>query len=304
MIVVFGACVVGTVLLLLGVREFVGLSTLRRSIARVVLGDETTTLSRTTQWDRRFRRSRIGGRIERELILAGVDRPPLVVAGGAAASTVVVSYVLWSALAPLFGVASAVAGYFGLRAYLSRARARRREAFIAQMPQLARLLANAVHAGKAIPAAVAMAAAELDEPARSEMQYVADRLDFGASIEDALDEVRERLPSREVAVLVSTLVVCARSGGSLVSSLRDIASTLEDRKEVRREVRTILAQALFTGYLVVAMAIGLLFLLNGLNAGTVDEMTRTLAGRVALLVAFSLFGVGLLAIRQQTRIDP
>ena len=49
---------------------------------------------------------------------------------------------------------------------------------------------------------------------------------------------RGRLPSREVAVLVSTLLVSARSGGSLVTALRDIADTLEARKETRREVRT------------------------------------------------------------------
>ena len=61
---------------------------------------------------------------------------------------------------------------------------------------------------------------------------------------------------------MSTLVVSARSGGSLVKALRDISLTLDDRKEVRREVRTTLAQARATSTLVTAMGIGMLLMLN------------------------------------------
>ncbi len=72
-------------------------------------------------------------------------------------------------------------------------------------------------------------------------------------------------------MLVGTLVISSRSGGSLISALRDIASTLEDRKELKREVRTLLTQATYTGYLVVAMGIGLLFLLNALHPGLLQD---------------------------------
>ncbi len=95
------------------------------------------------------------------------------------------------------------------------------------MPEIARVLANATNAGLSIATAIAIAGDELDEPARGELQQVSVSLSFGNDIESALEELRDRLPSREVGVLMSTLLVSARSGGSLVTSLRTIADTLE-----------------------------------------------------------------------------
>ena len=85
------------------------------------------------------------------------------------------------------------------------------------------------------------------------------------------EQMEQRLPGRELGVLVGTLVISSRSGGSLISALRDIAGTLEDRKELKREVRTLLTQATYTGYLVVAMGIGLLFLLNAMHPGLLQD---------------------------------
>jgi tight adherence protein B len=190
-----------------------------------------------------------------------------------------------------------------VRAYLRRERTRRLEAFVAQLPELARVLANATNAGLSIHTAIGVAAEELDDPSRAELRRVATRVSFGAPLEDALQELDERLPSREIAVLTSTLIVSARSGGSLVTALRGIADTLETRKETRREIRTTLAQSLATGYLVIVMGFGLLFLLNTMAPGTVETMTTSPAGQVALVVAGSLFAGGFLAIRRMTRIE-
>src|SRR5690606_532723 len=125
----------------------------------------------------------------------------------------------------------------------------------------------------------------------------------GADLESALDDMERRLPSREVAVLISTLVVCARSGGSLVTSLRDIADTLEARKETRREIRTTLAQSVATGYLVIVMGFGMLFMLSLIQPGSVEAMTGHIVGQIALVVSAALFALGFYLIRRMTRFE-
>ncbi|MFC6852485.1 type II secretion system F family protein [Aquipuribacter hungaricus] len=221
----------------------------------------------------------------------------------AVSGALVLATTVWVALAPALGVLSLLAGFLLVRAYLARARERRREAFIAQMPELARVLANATNAGLSIPTAIALAADELDAPAREELRRVSTSLTFGNDLETALDGIRERLPSREVGVLLSTLLVSARSGGSLVTALRDIAGTLEVRKETRREIRTTLAQSVATGYIVIALGVGLLLLINVLFPGSVEQMTQRLVGQVALLGAAVLYAAGFLLIRRMTRMD-
>lgn len=302
--VILGGTALATVLFLLGARDLRAVSAGRQQAIGAVLGDERYGAPPLDRYDRAFRATRLGRQLERELVLAGVRHRPVVVFTGGVLAGLISALLLWQLLAPLFGVLGLGVGVVAVRAYLRRERERRQEAFIAQMPELARVLANAANAGLSIPTSVAMAAEELDEPARAEMKRVSTRLGFGASLETALHELSERLPSREVGVLVATLMVSARSGGSLVTALRDIADTLEERKETRREVRTVLAQSLATGYLVIALGVAILALLNVFQPGTVDDMTRTPIGQAALAVAALLYGIGLLAIRRMTRIEP
>lgn len=292
-------------LLTAGVLDVVRDSGWRRDVSVLLLDDgQRVRTSGLASADRRFRRTRLGAWVERQLVLAGVERPPVVVAGVAAAGTLLVCYLLWVLLAPLFGVLGLLVGLQGLRVFLARARDRRREDFVAQMPELARVLANATSAGLSMRTAIEMAAEELGDPARAELRRIAQGMAFGASLETSLEQVQQRLPSREVSILVSTLLVSARSGGSLVSALRDIADTLDNRKEVRREIRTVLAQALATGYIVIGMGVALLFMLNAVRPGTVEKMTVQPLGQAALVIAGALYTAGALAVRRMTRIDP
>jgi tight adherence protein B len=246
----------------------------------------------------------LGRYLERDLVLAGVNYPPILVFAGLVVATIAIPYALAQLLAPLFGVVGLVGGYALLRAWLQRARERRRERFVQQIPELARLLSNATNAGLSIATAWVVAESELAEPAKTEIQRLNAAVRFGSSLEEAMLQLNDRLPAREVRVLMSTLVVSARSGGSLVKALRDISLTLDDRKEVRREVRTTLAQARTTSLLVIAMGIGILLLLNVIQPGTVEKMTHNLLGQLALVVASGLFAIGFLVVRRMTRIDP
>ncbi|WP_146252109.1 type II secretion system F family protein [Xylanimonas oleitrophica] len=289
--------------LLAGIVDLSAVRLRRRALVRGLdVGAGPRPRSHVDRLDRAFRRTRPGRWVETQLVLAGEERlRPLTVVTVAALVGVVVGWVLAAGLAPVFGLLGVGAMVLAVRWYLARGRERRKEQFVAQMPELARVLSNATSAGLSIASAVAVAGSELSAPAGVEMTRVAERMRFGDSLEDAMAGLEERLPSREVTVLVSTLLVSARSGGSLVTALRDIADTLDDRKEVRREIRTTLAQSTTTGYLVILVGFGLLFLLNALQPGTVDAMTRHWVGQLALAVSASLFAGGFLTIRRMTR---
>ena len=310
LVVVLAGTLLAVAAFLVGLRDLVSESEQRRQIVSSIVGDSiagqdlVSRDSRLEGLDRALRATRAGRRLERELMLAGVHRSPSLVLAAGVAVALVTAVALWTLLAPAFGVLGVSAGALAVRAYLRRERTRRLEAFVTQLPELARVLANATNAGLSIHTAIGVAAEELDDPSRAELRRVATRIAFGAGLEEALQELQDRLPSREIAVLTATLVVSARSGGSLVHALRDIADTLETRKETRREIRTTLAQSLATGYLVIVLGFGLLLLLNALAPGTVQTMTTSPAGQVALVVSGTLFAGGFLMIRRMTRIEP
>ncbi|MFF1283825.1 type II secretion system F family protein [Streptomyces sp. NPDC058299] len=253
--------------------------------------------------DRRLRRTRPGRRLEVRLAATGLDVTPGEFFAGVLFTVAALWLIGQATLAPFFGPLAGLIGIWAAVQFLNWQRRKRIERFIGQLPELARILANATQAGLALRTAIGMAAEELEAPAGEELGKVADRLAIGHSLDDALGELADRLPSRELVVLVTTLVLSNRAGGQVVSALRNLTDTLEERKETRREIRTQLSQVTMTSYAVPALGIGALFLMNGVKDGALDRMTGSPVGQASVIIAFALYAVGFVLIRRMSRID-
>jgi tight adherence protein B len=248
-------------------------------------------------------RTTLGKSLARRLAASGmrIRASTFVVLTSIAGLTAIVFIGQW--IAPAFGLAAAFGVGFAAMAYVRRREERRNEEFTAQLPELARVLSNATHAGLAMRTAIEIAADELADPAGEELKRTCDGLRLGQSVEDALRDLGERLPSRELGVLISTLVVAARSGGSLVTALRTIASTLEERKETRREVKTIMGEAVVTNWAIGILGTAGVVMINVLQPGALRTMTGQLLGQIILVAAGTLFIAGLAVIARITRIN-
>ncbi|MBM7171536.1 type II secretion system F family protein, partial [Streptomyces sp. G44] len=253
--------------------------------------------------DRRLRRTRLGRAIHLRLSSTGLD----LTAGEFFTYVVAVVAALWllaaATLAPFFGPIAGLVAVWGAVAFLNWQRQKRIEAFINQLPDVARILANATAAGLALRTSLAMAAEELEAPAGEELSLVADQLSLGRSIDDTLGELAQRLPSRELIVLVTTLVLSNKAGGTVVNSLRNLTQTLEDRKETRREVRTMLSEVHATAFTVPLLGLGSLLLINSSNEGALERVTGSPVGQTLILISLGLYGIGFFVIRRLGRIE-
>ncbi|RKN46983.1 type II secretion system F family protein [Streptomyces hoynatensis] len=253
--------------------------------------------------DRRLRGTGLGRRLRLKLQATGLN----VTVGEYAAYVLGAVAALWligsAVLAPFFGPLCGIVALWGGNAFLNWQRARRTERFIGQLPELARLIANGTAAGLAMRTALSMAAEEMDDPAGAELATVANQLAVGRSLEEALAELGDRLPSRELNVLVTTLILANRAGGTIVSSLRNLTTTLEERKETRREVRTMLAEINATAVTVPLLGLGALLMINGMSPGALGRVTGSPWGQLAMAVALGLYIVGFVVVRRFGRID-
>lgn len=283
---------------------FHGYEQQRELASRTALDEaERRANSLPVRMDASLRKTRLGKSVERRLVASGVKIRLSTFMLMISVAMLAAIYLIWILLAPLFGFVAAAAVAWGFFRYLRTREEKRREQFVAQLPEIARVLSNATSSGLALRTAIEMAAEEVDEPAGSELRQTSEALKLGQSTEEALRELGERLPSRELGVLVSTLLVSARAGGSLISALRNIATTLDSRKELRREVKTTFAQSVYSGYLVVAIGVGSLFLMNMMVPGVVKQMTTSLLGLGILISSGVLFALGLFLVNRVTRID-
>ncbi|MEV4945075.1 type II secretion system F family protein [Streptomyces sp. NPDC053755] len=253
--------------------------------------------------DRRLRRTRFGRGLDLRISATGLDLTPGEFVAAMAATVTVLWIAGQSLLSPFFGPICGFLGVWVALGFLGWQRQKRIEKFINQLPELSRILANATEAGLALRMALSMAADEMEAPAGDELEKVAQQLAVGTSVDDALGELAERLPSRELVVLVTTLVLANKAGGTVVASLRNLTETLEERKETRREVRTQLSQVSMTAYAVPVIGIGSLLLIDNMQPGALDRMTGSGLGQFAVVLAFGLYVLGFAVIRRFSKID-
>jgi putative membrane protein len=187
--------------------------------------------------------------------------------------------------------------------WLQRKALRRTEQFIDQLPEVSRTLSNGTSAGMSIERALALASRESSDPAQTELQRVVAHLSLGRSLEYAMNSLSDRMPSRELNILVRTIIIQSRSGGALVSALQDIARALEDRKQLRREVRTAILSASASGYIVPFIGIAAVLLINAMKPGVLDEMARTTVGQIILLASLLCIIAGIVLMRLFSRIE-
>jgi len=254
--------------------------------------------------DRRLRRTSSGRRLAQWVQSAGGKLAPIDVVmlggGGGLVLGIVLGVVASPPVAFLLGYAVSIGG---VRFYVERERSRRRDLFVAQLPEIARLLSNGTSAGLSLAGAVEMAADEIADPAGEELRFVVQEMRLGQPLDVSLERLRDRLPSREVAVLMTTIIIQQRAGGDTVRALGELGGTLEARKDLVREIRTMLSGTVYTGYMVAGLGAAAVLGLNLLSPGVLREMTSSLLGLVAIGVSAALWAVGFALIRKATRVD-
>lgn len=302
--IVLGALAV-CVLVLLGAWQLVQVAAQR---ARLERRSELEKVEREAsrlryRADARLRRTAPGRWLAGRAIRAGIDLSALEL-GLLFALAVAVGYLLIAMVAPWWvALLGAYGGWWSVGQWLRHRRDQRLERFVGQLPELARTLSNATSAGRSLTSALQLAARELGDPAATELRRVAEELRLGRPIDVALRALHDRLPSRELAVLVSTLVIQQRAGGDVVAALRDMADTLDARKDLRREVQTLMSGAVSTGYVTGALGIVLLLMLDRMQPGMIDSMASSWGGRAALATAAGLYALAFGLIRRTTDID-
>jgi tight adherence protein B len=134
------------------------------------------------------------------------------------------------------------------------------------LPDTLALIANALRSGMSLQQALEVAAREGLPPLRDEFAAVNRALVLGASLEEALQGLMERVPSTELRLAMVAVLVQREVGGSLAQIFETAGTTVRRRLQVRRELHAETALVRFSAF---ALAFGLpLFLLIAVNAVT------------------------------------
>ncbi len=214
------------------------------------------------------------------------------------ASAVAVATLVWSLVdLPVLAFAGAIGGAYAPLAWSGRRRSRRLRDREQAWPAALGQLADALEAGIAFPAAVALVAANGPEPLRADLGRFHTRLRAGGleSAIDGLTESAERTADT-VALLLRAGLLELPAGG-LAPVLRELAGVLAERLEAHERARS-RASTLQLEAALLALSPIVLFLLVGVSSPAYLEAYRTPGGTlVGVIGGLLIFGCYLLMLR-------
>jgi len=152
-----------------------------------------------------------------------------------------------------------------------------------QLSDVCRLLANSLRAGLTLTQGIELVAREIPQPAGMEFKRMARELQLGVGFDKALMDMEKRIPTRDFRIFAATLYIQRRAGGNLSEVLQEMAETLEDRRIVNQEIKTMTAEQRYVSIMVPIMPVALVLMMNTINKGFIDPL-------------FSGFGLVLLGV--------
>jgi tight adherence protein B len=117
-------------------------------------------------------------------------------------------------------------------------------------------LSAGLRAGLSLSQALAYARDEADEPLRSDLASLVDKIEVGTPVGEALSGWADAQGSEDALLIVGVLDLHRRSGGDLPTVLDSLAGTLRERRAAFREVRALTAQARLSGVILGMLPIG------------------------------------------------
>jgi tight adherence protein B len=190
------------------------------------------------------------------------------------------------------------AGLVAPEVFLLLRQNRRQHAFEQELPGVLELLANGLRAGHSFLQASETVARSMKPPASVEFARAARQMALGGSIEDALESLRRRIPSPDLDLMVTAVVVHHSIGGNLAQILEGLNETMTERTRLKGEIQVLTAQARASGLLISLLPIVVAAFLYIVTPAYFRPMTMTALGWGLIALAATGIVVGNLIIRR------
>lgn len=181
-------------------------------------------------------------------------------------------------------------------------RSRRRQ-FRNQLPDLMMLMAGSLRSGAGLHLALSRVAGAVPAPASRELDRVLQAIRMGTPLAQALHGLERRMPLEEVTLWVTALRIGAESGGGTAAVLESLSEAMRRKLVLERKILALTAQGRLQAWVMSALPMIVLALLQLVDPESFARLTDTTDGRT-LLAAVALGQVlGFLQIRRIVAIE-
>jgi tight adherence protein B len=210
------------------------------------------------------------------------------------AALAAIGFIVALLVVPMFVVELGAAVVFATLPFIriAWARHRRLRAFEKALPYAIDMMARSLRAGHSTASAIDIMAEGAPEPAKTEFAEVFRQQNFGLPLRDALLQLLDRVPSQDLRVMVTAIVVQRETGGNLVEVLDRCVFVIRERQRIQGEIRVQTAQGRLTGWILTGLPVVVMLLINVLDPGYSKPLFHSDLGHKLLWLCVALISLG------------
>ncbi len=164
-------------------------------------------------------------------------------------------------------------------------------------------LANSTKAGMSLPQAVEQVAKDMPPPVSQEFGDIMREYRSGKPIEQALDDARERIQSRNFDLSVRAFRIGMEQGGNVAMVFEKIAASIREMWRLQEHVRTVTTEGRSSARFMTLMPAVFLVLLYVMDPQGVSLLFTTTVGLILLSIVLVINLVGHAWIRRILDVD-
>ena len=181
---------------------------------------------------------------------------------------------------------------------VQRSRSKQQQLFNKQLGESLTIMSNCMRSGYSFQQAMHSVSKEMQPPISTEFGRVVREINYGATLEQALNNMAQRVGSKDFDLLISAVITSTQVGANLSEILDTISETITDRIRLREEVRVFSAQGRMSGIIIGLLPVAVMLFLMVLNPTYLTDFINHPIGKLLLIASVFLEAVGFFLINR------
>ncbi len=164
-------------------------------------------------------------------------------------------------------------------------------------------MGNSLKAGFSLPQSFLQIEREMENPIAQEFRLLNQEIRVGLPLEEALRHLHDRMPSEDLDLVVTSIVISRDLGGNLTEIFDNIAETIRDRHVVEGKIRALTAQGKLQGIIMVLLPFVVGIAVHLIDPKLIEPLYKEEAGWALLAGLIVATVAGYFWIRKIVTID-
>jgi tight adherence protein B len=178
-----------------------------------------------------------------------------------------------------------------------------RRQFFEQLPDCLDLMARAVRTGHAISSAMEIVVGEMEDPIRSEFAEAVDEIKFGIPVDDALNNMCQRISLTELRYFAITVIIHKETGGNIAQNFDNLSRLIRERLQFGRHIKALTAEGRLSAMILFFLPIAMFIYIYMVNFDYLSLLWLDPFGKTLLTGALLAQFVGFFVMRRMVDVD-